>query len=124
MSEVKDIFEVREPRLQILRRKASEKKPAKGLSKHMIIVEDRFISDHPSAFHKTLPRLPSTDDAFEDEDEVALCTPTIRPGTPPSTPLTPRGVPALSNSYPFLPAAGIDPQSLSPSPPLSSRPAH
>ncbi|RPD53925.1 hypothetical protein L226DRAFT_538834 [Lentinus tigrinus ALCF2SS1-7] len=134
MSEVKEIFEVRVPRLQILRRKAAEKKPAdptdqqlvkvasppgeahrtlrreimkwwQGLSEHMDVLEDKFVSDHPSAFHKTLPRLPSMDDAFEEEDEAALRTPTVRSGAPPSTPLTPRGVPAASNSYPFLPAA-------------------
>ncbi|TFK90728.1 hypothetical protein K466DRAFT_516707 [Polyporus arcularius HHB13444] len=138
MSEVKEILEVCVPRLQILRRKATEKKPGdtsdqhvmkvasppgeahrtlrreimkwwQGLSEHMDELEDKFVSDHPSAFHKTLPRLPSTDDMLEDEDDVAMRTPTIRPGVPPSTPLTPRGLPPSSNSYPFLPTRSHSP---------------
>ncbi len=36
-------------------------------------------------------------------------TPTIRPGVPPSTPLTPRGLPPSSNSYPFLPTRSHSP---------------
>lgn len=133
LAEVKEVFEVRVPRLQILKRKAGEMKPVEsdskalkvvsppgdahralrreivkwwqGLSEHMDQLEDRFIADHPSTFHKSLPRLPSSDDTFEGDDEEAS-TPTMHPKPPPSTPLTPtpRMNPAASTSYPFLPA--------------------
>lgn len=66
------------------------------------IQEDKFIAENPSSFHKTLPRLPSEDDAFDDED--SLPTPTGQPLPPPTTPSTPTPkVPAEdSGSYPFL----------------------
>ncbi|KAI0773107.1 hypothetical protein BD413DRAFT_539189 [Trametes elegans] len=134
MSEVKDIFEVRVPRLQILRRKAGEKKlpeePQRndsrassgmsgeerrtlrremmrwwqGLSEHIDELEDKFMTETPSSFHKTLPRLPSGDDAFDDDDD-SLPTPTGQPSPPPSTPLTPtpRSATAAPSSFPFLP---------------------
>ncbi|KAI0710732.1 hypothetical protein C8Q76DRAFT_678336 [Earliella scabrosa] len=133
LAEIKEVFEVRVPRLQILRRKA-DKKPAsdgpeqksakvasppgdahrvlrreimkwwQGLSEHMDVLEDKFIADHPSAFHKSLPRLPSADDAFEDGDGIP--TPTFQPFPPPSTPVTPtpRATRPTNSSYPFLPA--------------------
>ncbi|KAI0656007.1 hypothetical protein C8Q70DRAFT_1013970, partial [Cubamyces menziesii] len=134
LSEVEDVFEIRVPRLQILRRKVVEKKAKEeppqrktseasssslgdarrtlrreimgwwqGLSEHMDQLEDKFVTDNPSAFHKTLPRLPSADDAFEDDDSVP--TPTGHPLQPPVTPSTPtpRGIAGAPGSYPFLP---------------------
>ena len=69
--------------------------------------EERFIADHPSTFHKSLPRLPSTDDAYELESEDdAQSTPKAHPKPPPGSPSTPR-IPGIvgspSNSYPFFP---------------------
>ncbi|KAI0631410.1 hypothetical protein C8Q77DRAFT_1218908 [Trametes polyzona] len=130
LSEVKDIFEVRVPRLQILRRKGGDKKPVnvqqelsqspssspdekrmlrreimrwwQGLSDHMDQLEDKFMTENPSSFHKTLPRLPSTDDSIDDED--SLPTPTGQPLPPPTTPSTPTAKDSFgsSSSYPFL----------------------
>ena len=60
------------------------------------------MADHPSAFYKSLPRLPSTDDADDDED--ASKTPTASPQPPPSTPITPKVASRdPRGSYPFLP---------------------
>ncbi|KAH9895675.1 hypothetical protein C8Q73DRAFT_644565 [Cubamyces lactineus] len=134
LSEVEDVFEIRVPRLQILRRKAIEKKAKEdqpqrkssetlssslgdarrtlrreimgwwqGLSEHMDQLEDKFLTENPSAFHKTLPRLPSADDAFEDDDSLA--TPTGHPLQPPVTPSTPtpRSLAGAPGSNPFLP---------------------
>ncbi|KAI0824412.1 hypothetical protein BC628DRAFT_1379436 [Trametes gibbosa] len=127
LSEVKDIFEVTVPRLQILRRKkladgqseqpkvppaspAGDRRALRkeimrwwqGLSDHMDQLEDTFVTETPSAFHKTLPRLPSVDDAFDDED--LLPTPTGHPIPPPSTPLTPTASNSyrIPTQYPFL----------------------
>ncbi|KAI0738229.1 hypothetical protein C8Q80DRAFT_1292532 [Daedaleopsis nitida] len=132
LAEIKEVFEVRVPRLQILKRRA-EKKPQdsaeqkvskfaippgdahralrreimkwwQGMSEHMDQLENKFIADHPSTFHKSLPRLPSMDDAY---DSDGMETPTIRPLPPPGTPITPtpRANPAASTSYSFLPVA-------------------
>ncbi|KAI0643396.1 hypothetical protein C8Q79DRAFT_1074629 [Trametes meyenii] len=133
MSEVNDLFEVRVPRLQILRRKGIEKKASEGpqrknskaslglpgddrrvlrreimrwwqgLSDHMDHLEDQFVTENPSSFHKTLPRLPSADDSFDDDGD-SIPTPTgqfFPTPTPPSNPAVtdPTGVPS---SYPFL----------------------
>ena len=48
------------------------------------------MSDHPSSFHKSLPRLPSADDAYEPEDvdEEQQSTPKVQPKEPPGTPST------------------------------------
>ncbi|KAH9847776.1 hypothetical protein C2E23DRAFT_847419 [Lenzites betulinus] len=128
LSEVKDIFEVTVPRLQILKRKklaTGQIEPPKappvsptderralrreimrwwqGLSDHMDQLEDTFATETPSAFHKTLPRLPSIDDAFDEED--LLPTPTGHPFPPPTTPLTPTASDSYnraSSQYPFL----------------------
>ncbi|TBU43722.1 hypothetical protein BD309DRAFT_959936 [Dichomitus squalens] len=136
LNDIRDVFEVQVPRLQILRRKAAERKvppdsasnrngaqPSvlgeahkilrreimrwwQGLSDHMDQLEERFIADHPSAFHKSLPRLPSTDDDYDAQSEDdALSTPKAHPKPPPSSPLTPKvysGVGGATNSYPFL----------------------
>ncbi|PIL34683.1 hypothetical protein GSI_03463 [Ganoderma sinense ZZ0214-1] len=120
LADVREVFEVHVPRLQILRRKAGEKKPVpdptpiqhptaqgssvlgeshkvlrreimrwwQGLSDRMDQLEEKFVSDHPSSFHKSLPRLPSADDAYEPEDEEQLSTPKVHPKEPPSTPQT------------------------------------
>ena len=50
------------------------------------------MSDHPSSFHKSLPRLPSADDAYEPEEEDQLSTPKVQPKqilASPSTPSVP-----------------------------------
>ncbi|KAI8977767.1 hypothetical protein BD414DRAFT_517021 [Trametes punicea] len=132
LSDVKDIFEIRVPRLQILRRKAGEKKTKEepdhkdirassgssaddrrslkreimrwwqGLSEHMDQLEDQFLTDSPKSFHKSLPRLPSVDDAFDDDD--SLPTPIGHPQPPPATPsTTPKAAVGSPGSYPFLP---------------------
>ncbi|CDO76841.1 hypothetical protein BN946_scf185033.g38 [Trametes cinnabarina] len=122
LSDVKDIFEIRVPRLQILRRKTAEKRPPEGpqrksskgssgssgderrvlrreimrwwqgLSEHMDQLEDKFLAESPKSYHKSLPRLPSADDAYDEDD--LLSTPRGRPIPPPATPSTPtpRGV--------------------------------
>ncbi|KAI9060832.1 hypothetical protein FKP32DRAFT_1632308 [Trametes sanguinea] len=136
LSEVKDIFEIRVPRLQILRRKAGEKKAPEGpqrknskassgssgddrralrreimrwwqgLSEHMDQLEDKFITESPRSYHKSLPRLPSADDddADDDDDDDTLSTPRGRPIPPPATPSTPTPRAALGapSSFPFL----------------------
>ena len=59
------------------------------------------MSDHPSQFHKALPRLPSIDDAREDEDSSPTPTGSAQPL--PSTPSTPRAIPlGPKNSHPSL----------------------
>ncbi|KAI1793644.1 hypothetical protein LXA43DRAFT_999787 [Ganoderma leucocontextum] len=134
LADVRDVFEVHVPRLQILRRKAGEKKPLpdplstqhamrsgssvlgnahkvlrreimrwwQGLSDRMDQLEENFVSDHPSAFHKSLPRLPSADDACEPEEDP-LSTPKVRPKQPPGNPSTPKA--GGNASYTFLPSA-------------------
>ncbi len=66
------------------------------------------MSDHPSSFHKSLPRLPSADDAYEAEEEDQLSTPKVQPKKPPGSPLTPQvALPDGSGgdtSYSFLPS--------------------
>ncbi|KAI0354500.1 hypothetical protein OH77DRAFT_1426094 [Trametes cingulata] len=154
LSEVRDVYEVKVPRLQILRRKGGEKKALEGpqrktskassgssgderralrreimrwwqgLSEHMDQLEDKFITETPSSFHKSLPRLPSTDDAFEDDD--SLPTPTGQPLPPPASPSTPtpRGVLGTPSSYPFLtvPIPGTHSKASSSTPTLTPSP--
>lgn len=80
--------------------------------------EDKFIADHPSTFHKSLPRLPSIDDGY---DEDGMETPTIRPLPPPGTPITPTPRNhAASNSYPFLPGQVRAPDAASEAPSAST----
>ncbi|KAH9915577.1 uncharacterized protein BXZ73DRAFT_92596 [Epithele typhae] len=123
LSEVKDVLEVRVPRLQILRRKekkssdpAAEHKGAgapgdshralrreimkwwQGIAERMDQLEDKFITDHPSAFHKSLPRLPSED--MYEEDTVSTPVGNSHPLPPPSTPSTPKATPDGS-AFPF-----------------------
>lgn len=105
LSPVDDIFELRAPRLQIVRRRAPEKAAEKdaqpaaagvplvfteddrrslrleirgwwqGLSEHIDELEANFVSDKGSTRTKTLPRLPSEDDAYNVSDEAGLATP-------------------------------------------------
>ena len=67
-----------------------------GLSEHMDTLEGSFVDEHPSTFHKSLPRLPSGDDAYDDYESDGLITPKGQPSKlppsaqcflPPATPL-------------------------------------
>ncbi|KAH9943601.1 hypothetical protein B0H21DRAFT_695546 [Amylocystis lapponica] len=108
ISAVEDIFELRVPRLQIIRRKPGERSGAgtdqepitskistdddrkllrreilqwwQGLSEHIDKLEENFASDESSVPHKALPRLPSTDDAYDTYDipTTSLVTPKAR----------------------------------------------
>lgn len=129
---VEDVFEVRVPRLQILRHKNMDRPEASDehlvihetietdrralrreimqfwqvLSEHMDTLECNFSNEHGSAlsYHKSLPRLPSADDAYSFDDDDGMVTPkgvpSKLPPLPPNTPRTPQPV-SSKQSYPF-----------------------
>ncbi|KAI0071370.1 hypothetical protein K474DRAFT_1669074 [Panus rudis PR-1116 ss-1] len=118
---VEDVYEVRVPRLQLVRGRASDKNEDaqisavperfvtpdddrrqlrreimrfwQGLSEHIDELEENFITDHSIQYHKSLPRLPSADDAydsFDEDDAVTPKGPTLGlPAHLPNTPQTP-----------------------------------
>ncbi|GBE86058.1 hypothetical protein SCP_0805820 [Sparassis crispa] len=104
---IEDTFELRVPRFQIVRHKIVEKAPEgadlieqsrfelsgeddrrtlrreimnwwQGLSEHMDKLEENFFHDDDHPLHKALPRLPSSDDAYE-FDDAHLATPKSHP---------------------------------------------
>jgi 1-phosphatidylinositol-3-phosphate 5-kinase len=77
-----------------------------SLSEQMDTLEENFINDHAEkSYHKTLPRLPSADEAYDSFDEDGLATPKGHPSDlpplPPNTPLTPRNMSSGHQAYPF-----------------------
>lgn len=124
LSQVEDVYEIRVPRLQIVRprfdklddghadsdlatmdrvafdgdRRALRREIMQfwqSLSEQMDTLEENFIHDHAEkSYHKSLPRLPSADDAYDSYDEDGFATPKGNPSDlpphPPNTPLTPR----------------------------------
>lgn len=79
-----------------------------ALSEQMDTLEGTFLHEHAPTYHKSLPRLPSADDAYSSFDDDGLITPkglpSKLPPLPPNTPRTPvngSGNPA----YPFPPLA-------------------
>lgn len=128
---VEDVFEVRVPRLQILRHKNLDRPEASDddlvihetieterralrreimqfwqvLSEHMDTLECNFSDEHHSSlsYHKSLPRLPSADDAYSFDDDGTVTPkggPSKLPPLPPNTPRTP-GAFSSKQSYPF-----------------------
>ncbi|KAF7331238.1 hypothetical protein MKEN_00000700 [Mycena kentingensis (nom. inval.)] len=127
LTEVEDIFELRVPRLQITRRAAEkvgkgpdasigrvpapveeEKKLLRkeikawweSVTDHMDKLETSLVGSTLVGFRKSLPRLPSEDDAWDDsasetdaETETSITPRGLRPGIaglPPSAPTTPQ----------------------------------
>lgn len=77
-----------------------------SLSEQMDTLEENFIQDHPEKSHlKSLPRLPSADDAYDSYDEDGLATPKGQPSNlpplPPNTPLTPKAPVSARHVFPF-----------------------
>lgn len=140
LSAVEDVYEVRVPRMQILRTRANDR-PAEpqsavleqssmegdrralrreilkfwqGLSEHIDNLEGNFVHEHAAFHHKSLPRLPSADDAYESFDEDGLATPKGQPSElpppAPNTPRTPRNA-KPSDTFPFPgKSGGAEPQ--------------
>ncbi|KAF7799169.1 hypothetical protein EIP86_010400 [Pleurotus ostreatoroseus] len=129
LSPLEDVYDVRVPRLQIIKSRPNEKEkpgeiyaphPAQlasleadrrmlrreimefwqGLSEHIDKLEGNFVSEHPSLYHKTLPRLPSADDQYDAFDGDGLATPKGQPSSlpalPPNTPASPKTESAFS----------------------------
>ncbi|KAJ8517836.1 hypothetical protein ONZ45_g5018 [Pleurotus djamor] len=94
-SAIEDVFELKVPRLQILPLHAENKAAVRdriipeestdeakrtlrreikswweGVSDHMDKLEDVVHGDNLAAFRKSLPRLPSSDDAYDDADDT------------------------------------------------------
>ena len=67
------------------------------------------MSDHPSSFRKSLPRLPSADDVYEPEEEDPQSTPKVQPKQIPVSPSTPSvALPDGSGEntpHPFIPSS-------------------
>ncbi|KAK7035354.1 hypothetical protein VNI00_011885 [Paramarasmius palmivorus] len=129
IDKVDDVFELRVPRVQIVRGmsvlgghsgashestintmgdgseieqlEAAEKKKLRreikawweGVADHIDLLEEKLTSESNQKFRKSLPRLPSTDDAYEDEDSRSFVaeTPTPKPEGLPASPTTPTG---------------------------------
>jgi 1-phosphatidylinositol-3-phosphate 5-kinase len=141
---VDDIYEVRVPRLQVQRigktgeieetsqsqkmieadRRALRREIMQFwqvLSEHIDTLENNFIDDQFSSYHKSLPRLPSAShDVYDTFDDDGLLTPKalpsqlpLPPPNSPNSPKTPES--ATSNrSYPFpsVPARPSFPRSI------------
>lgn len=123
---VEDIYEVRVPRLQLLQARNSKQEPAseehqaldgdrrklrreimhfwQGLSEHMDTLESNFASEDVPTYHKSLPRLPSADDAYNEFEDDGLITPKGQPSQlpplPPNTPQTPKSI-SSNRAFPF-----------------------
>ncbi|KAF7986678.1 hypothetical protein HWV62_20180 [Athelia sp. TMB] len=131
LSSIEDIFELRIPRLQLLRMSGSEKASKsslttaesqdilealemekktlrreikswwQGVSDHMDKMEEALVNERPQSFAKSLPRLPSTDDAYDDIDTPQESTPKVSTSELPpqsaSTPTTPMLTPSSAN---------------------------
>ena len=146
LSTLEDIYEVRVPRLQLQRTRNVEPDYTEArlvfeadrrklrreimqfwqtLSEHMDTLEGNFLNDQTPSYHKSLPRLPSADDAYSGFDEEGLVTPKGHPSglppLPPNTPSTPQGT-SSTWSYPFPDIATIPERPLSapPNPPTST----
>ena len=129
LSPVTDVFEVRVPRLQILRTKLNEHQPDaplyseeqlssmeadrralrreimkfwQGLSEHMDRLEDNFMAERSGSHYKRLPRLPSADDAYGTFDEGGLVTPKLQTPKIPDPPSAPHTPLASTNDSDFL----------------------
>ncbi|KAI0795874.1 hypothetical protein C8Q75DRAFT_744203 [Abortiporus biennis] len=131
---VEEIFEVRVPRLQIIRsvvrsldssdeEKAIAKSPAadsdkkalrreimkwwQGLSDHIDELEDNFITEPTISYHKVLPRLPSADEQYDSFDEEGMVTPKGHPSSlPPLPPNTPQ-TPKIDSTHSSFPFPGL-----------------
>ncbi|EMD31168.1 hypothetical protein CERSUDRAFT_89288 [Gelatoporia subvermispora B] len=116
LSQIEDIFEVKVPRLQIVRSKHGKgttesssssaqhdsfvemshvedarrklrieiKQWWQGLAEYMDKLEENFVKDPGSTYHKRLPRLPSEDDAYDVYDGGGTITPRAPPGPLPT----------------------------------------
>ncbi|KAI0086047.1 hypothetical protein BDY19DRAFT_996234 [Irpex rosettiformis] len=137
LSQEEDVYEIRVPRLQIVRSKFEKPEEPdanagtnfnhsnsvavendrrvlrreimqfwQSLSEQMDKLEDNFILDHAeNSYHKSLPRLPSADDAYDSFNEDGLATPKGNPSglppLPPNTPSTPNTQTAGRHAFPF-----------------------
>ncbi|KAI0701295.1 hypothetical protein BC835DRAFT_236879 [Cytidiella melzeri] len=137
LSQVHDIYDVRVPRLQIIRSKFEkpDERDSEGspgsidpvqvageadrrllrreimqfwqcISEQMDTLEGNFIQDHAEkSHHKSLPRLPSADEAYESFDDAGFATPKGHPSNlpphPPNTPMTPKTNSAGQLAFPF-----------------------
>ncbi|KII84857.1 hypothetical protein PLICRDRAFT_167256 [Plicaturopsis crispa FD-325 SS-3] len=122
LSTIEDVFELRVPRLQILRNgdkdrekdRLIEKPPEikdetstaedekrvlrrevmqwwQGVYDHIDKLEMSFNADRPDSWHKSLPRLPSTDDPYVEDEPTATpkAAPTGLPSHSPRAPSSP-----------------------------------